>query len=154
MSWYIQTEGSKYTNFSFFFLYFLSRRSVTPRDLSNTGSPAGFPKTRAKKRRGMWRIKSAMLSLCLCECGPHSPIATFFHSDSYLVQQFFMTQLVYKRNLKKTVTVSLSATILNHSHVTDDSRMNNVLQLTGVIIMASSAKKKKHDSKHLKTIRM
>ena len=54
----------------------MSRRSVTPRDLSNTGSPAGFPKTRAKKRRGMWRIKSAMLSLCLCECGPHSPIAT------------------------------------------------------------------------------
>ena len=52
------------------------RRSVTPRDLSNTGSPAGFPKTRAKKRRGMLRIKSAMLSLCLCECGPHSPIAT------------------------------------------------------------------------------
>ena len=65
-----------------------------------------------------------------------------------------MTQLVYKRNLKKTITVSLSATILNHSHVTDDSRMNNVLQLTGAIIMASSAKKKKHDSKHLKTIRM
>ena len=54
----------------------VSRRSVTPRDLSNTGSPAGFPKTRAKKRRGMLRIKSAMLSLCLCECGPHSPIAT------------------------------------------------------------------------------
>ena len=54
----------------------MSRRSVTPRDLSNTGSPAGFPKTRAKKRGGMWRIKSAMLSLCLCECGPHSPIAT------------------------------------------------------------------------------
>ena len=55
----------------------LSRRSVTPRDLSNTGSPAGFPKTRAKKRGGKWRIKSAMLSLCLCECGPHSPIATW-----------------------------------------------------------------------------
>ena len=55
----------------------LSRRSVTPRDLSNTGSPAGFPKTRANKRRGMLRIKSAMLSLCLCECGPHSPIATY-----------------------------------------------------------------------------
>ena len=65
-----------------------------------------------------------------------------------------MTQLVYKRNLKKTVTVSLLSIILNHSHVTDDSRMNNVLQLTGAIIMASSAKKKKHDSKHLKTIRM
>ena len=55
----------------------VSRRSVTPRDLSNTGSPAGFPKTRANKRRGMLRIKSAMLSLCLCECGPHSPIATW-----------------------------------------------------------------------------
>ena len=54
----------------------LSRRSVTPRDLRNTGSPAGFPKTRAKKWGGMLRIKSAMLSLCLCECGPHSPIAT------------------------------------------------------------------------------
>ena len=56
----------------------LSRRSVTPRDLTNTGSPAGFPKTRAKKERGMLRIKSAMLSLCLCECGPYSPIATGF----------------------------------------------------------------------------
>ena len=58
-------------------LVILSRRSVTPRDLSNTGSPAGFPKTRAKKWGGMLRIKSAMLSLCLCECGPHSPIATW-----------------------------------------------------------------------------
>ena len=54
----------------------VSRRSVTPRDLSNTGSPAGFPKTRGKKWEGLLRIKSAMLSLCLCECGPHSPIAT------------------------------------------------------------------------------
>ena len=61
----------------------LSRRSVTPRDLSNTGSPAGFPKTRAKKRGGMWRIKSAMLSLCLCECGPHSPIATYMSIFSW-----------------------------------------------------------------------
>ena len=60
----------------------MSRRSVTPRDLSNTGSPAGFPKTRAKKRGGMWRIKSAMLSLCLCECGPHSPIATTYTLSS------------------------------------------------------------------------
>ena len=59
----------------------LSRRSVTSRDLSNTGSPAGFPKTRAKKRRGMLRIKSAMLSLCLCECGPHSPIAALTTKD-------------------------------------------------------------------------
>ena len=54
----------------------MSRKSVTPRDLSNTGFPAGFPKTRANKAGGMLRIKSAMWSLCLCECGPHSPIAT------------------------------------------------------------------------------
>ena len=79
----------------------LSRRSVTPRDLSNTGSPAGFPKTRANKPGGMLRIKSAMLSLCLCECGPHSPIATrltlitIFYTPSYsciaLHFQFAMT---------------------------------------------------------------
>ena len=56
----------------------VSRRSVTPRDLSNTGSPTGFPKTREKKWEGLLRIKSAMLSLCLCECGPHSPIATTY----------------------------------------------------------------------------
>ena len=61
----------------------VSRRSVTPRDLSNTGSPVGFPKTRANKPRGMLRIKSAMLSLCLCECGPHSPIATVSFSVKF-----------------------------------------------------------------------
>ena len=55
-----------------------------------------------------------------------------------------MTQLVYKRNLKKKIiTVFLSSTILNRSHVTDDSRMKDVLQLKAVIVMASSAKKKK-----------
>ena len=36
-----------------------------------------LPKTREKKWEGLLRIKSAMLSLCLCECGPHSPIATW-----------------------------------------------------------------------------
>ena len=69
-----------------------------------------------------------------------------------------MTQLVYKRNLKKKITVFLSSTILNHSqsalHVTDNSRMKDVLQLTTAIVMASSAKKKMYDSKSLHTIRM
>ena len=48
--------------------------------------------------------------------------------------------------LKKNDTVFLSSTILNHSqsalHVTDDSRMKDVLQLPAEIVMASSAKKK------------
>ena len=48
---------------------------------------------------------------------------------------------------KKNVTIFLSSTILNRSqsalHVTDDSRMKDVLQLTAAIVMASSAKKKK-----------
>ena len=52
-----------------------------------------------------------------------------------------MTQLVYIQNL------NLLFTILNHSqsalHVTDNSPMKDVLQLTTVIVMASSAKKKK-----------
>ena len=47
---------------------------------------------------------------------------------------------------KKNVTIFLSSTILNRSqsalHVTDDSRMKDVLQLTAAIVMASSAKKK------------
>ena len=59
-----------------------------------------------------------------------------------------MTQLVYKLyEIKKNDTVFLSSTILNHSqsalHVTDNSSMKNVLQLTTAIVMASSAKKKK-----------
>ena len=54
-----------------------------------------------------------------------------------------MTQLVYKRNLKKKITVFLSSTILSHSHLTDDSSIKDVLQLTAAIVMASSAKKKK-----------
>ena len=52
-----------------------------------------------------------------------------------------MTQLVYIQNL------NLLSTILNHSqsalHVTDNSPMKDVLQLTTVIVMASSANKKK-----------
>ena len=52
-----------------------------------------------------------------------------------------MTQLVYIQNL------NLLSTILNHSqsalHVTDNSSMKDVLQLTTAIVMASSAKKKK-----------
>ena len=59
-----------------------------------------------------------------------------------------MTQLVYKGNFKNNVTVFLSSTISNRSQsalpVTDDSRMKDVLQLTAAIVMASSAKKKKH----------
>ena len=47
---------------------------------------------------------------------------------------------------KKNVTIFLSSAILNRSqsalHVTDDSRMEDVLQLTAAIVMASSAKKK------------
>ena len=56
-----------------------------------------------------------------------------------------MTQLVYKWNLKKTTLLFFYhlRAILNRSHVTDDSRMKDVLQLTAAIVMASSAKKKK-----------
>ena len=36
----------------------------------------------------------------------------------------------------------------------NDSRMKDVLQLAAAIVMASSAKKKKYDSKSSKTIRM
>ena len=54
-------------------------------------------------------------------------------------------------------TIFLSSTILNCSqsalHVTDNSHMKDVLQLTTVIVMASSAKKEIHDSKSLKTFR-
>ena len=58
-----------------------------------------------------------------------------------------MTQLVYKRNLKKKGSVYVSSTILNHSQsalfVTDDIHMKDVLQLAvTIVIMASSAKKK------------
>ena len=56
-----------------------------------------------------------------------------------------MTQLVYIQNL------NLLSTILNHSqsalHVTDNSPMKDVLQLTTVIVMASSAKKKNRTPK-------
>ena len=38
-------------------------------------------------------------------------------------------------------------------HVTDNSRMKDVLQLTTVIVIASSAKKEIHDSKSLKAFR-
>jgi len=59
--------------------------------------------------------------------------------------------------LKKNITVFLSSTILNHSqsallHVTDDSRMKDVLQLTAAIVMASSAKKKKEMTLKIKKI--
>ena len=47
---------------------------------------------------------------------------------------------------KKNLTVFLLSTILNRSqsalHVIDDSRMKDVLQLTAVIVMVSSVKKK------------
>ena len=55
---------------------------------------------------------------------------------------------------KKNATVVLSSTILNHSqsalHVTDNSRMKDVLRLTTAIVMASSAKKKNKTPKFLK----
>ena len=64
-----------------------------------------------------------------------------------------MTQLVYIQNFKKD-TVFLTSTILNCSqsalHVTDNSRMKDVLQLTTAIVMASSAKKKNKTPKFLK----
>ena len=67
-----------------------------------------------------------------------------------------MTQLVYIQNFKKD-TVFLTSTILNCSqsalHVTDNSRMKDVLQLTTAIVTAFSAKKKNYDSKSLKTFR-
>ena len=70
----------------------------------------------------------------------------FFHSDSQLVQQFFITELLSKWNFEKNVTVFLSSTILNRSQsalrVTDDSHMKDVVQLTAGIVMASSNKKK------------
>ena len=47
---------------------------------------------------------------------------------------------------KKNLTVFLPSTILNRSqsalHVIDDSPMKDVLQLTAVIVMVSSVKKK------------
>ena len=52
---------------------------------------------------------------------------------------------IYK---KKHVTIFLSSTIVNRSqnasHVTDDSLVKDVLQLTAAIVMASSVKKKQH----------
>ena len=65
-----------------------------------------------------------------------------FHSDSYLAAQFFMTQLFFIWSFKN-VTVFLSSTILTDRfqsalHVTDDSCMKDVLQLTTAIAMASS----------------
>ena len=61
-----------------------------------------------------------------------------------------MTQLVYIQNFKKD-TVFLTSTILNCSqsalHVTDNSRIKDVLQLTTAIVTAFSAKKKYYDSK-------
>ena len=67
-----------------------------------------------------------------------------------------MTQLVYIQNFKKD-TVVLTSTILNCSqsalHVTDNSHMKDVLQLTTAIVTAFSAKKKYYDSKSLKTFR-
>ena len=59
--------------------------------------------------------------------------------------------------LKRTLPFFYS-TVLTHSenalHVTDDSRVKDMLQLTAAIVMASSTKKKMYDSKSLKTIRM
>ena len=72
----LKVDEVKLFGYTFVWVY-LSRRSVTPRDLTYTGSLAGFPKTREKKERDMLRIKAAMLSLFLCECGPYSPIATW-----------------------------------------------------------------------------
>ena len=60
-----------------------------------------------------------------------------------------MTQLcIYK--LLKNVTIFLPPTILNHSqnalHVTDDSRMKDVLQLTPAIVAASVLRETIYDS--------
>ena len=68
-----------------------------------------------------------------------------------------MTQLVYNEILKRTLLFFYS-TILTRSqnplHVIDDPRVKDTLQLTAVIVMASSTEKKMYDSKSLKTIRM
>ena len=58
-----------------------------------------------------------------------------------------MTQLVQKRNFKKTFAFFYRppSWIIPKVHctaVTDDSRMKDVLQLTTAIVMASSAKQK------------
>ena len=80
----------------------------------------------------------------------------FFHSDSRLVQQFSMTELLSKWNFEKNVTVFLLSTILNRSQsalrVTDDSRMKDVVQLTAGIVMASSNKKKNMTQKFKNSI--
>ena len=69
-----------------------------------------------------------------------------------------MTQLVYKQNFKakKRYRFSIvSYCLMNRSqsalHVTDNSHMKDVLQSTAAIVMASSANKKIHDFKSLKT---
>ena len=62
-----------------------------------------------------------------------------------------MTQPVYIQTFKKRSTIFLWSTILNHSqsalHITDDSHMKDVEQLTTAIVMASSPKRKIYGSK-------
>ena len=58
-----------------------------------------------------------------------------------------MTQLVYIKKIKKrygfSIVHHLESFPLCALHVTDNSPMKDVLQLTTAIVMASSAKKKK-----------
>ena len=63
--------------------------------------------------------------------------------------------LCINENLKKTLSFfysSIMSRSQNALHVTDDSCVKGVLQLTGTIVMASSDKKKIYDSKSLTTI--
>ena len=62
-----------------------------------------------------------------------------------VVEQFFMTQLtsVYAKFKKKTLPFCYCPQPwIVQLHITDDSRMKDVLQLTTEIVVASSTKKK------------
>ena len=68
----------------------------------------------------------------------------FFQMDSLLVQQSLWLSLCINEIWKKKLPFFYrppSWVII--SHLTDDSSMKDVLQLTAAIVMASSAKKKK-----------
>ena len=71
-----------------------------------------------------------------------------------LSNSLWITLCIYK--ILQNDTIFLSSTILNHSqsalHVTDNSRMKDVLQLTTATVMASSAKIKNMTPK-VKTFR-
>ena len=73
-----------------------------------------------------------------------------------VVEQFFMTQLtsVYAKFLKKhyRFAIVLNLELFNLLHITDDSRMKDVLQLTTEIVVASSTKKKLKKLKNIQKV--